>query len=383
MNANADTACLLFPQAIDTACRAVVIIPVRNEEASLLRTLESLACQVDRTRTPLAFSTYEILLFLNNCRDASGAIAAKFAGAHPEVRIFTDEQWLMPEDAHIGTARRLLMNAACERLESLGSCEGAAILSTDADTVVSPDWVAQNLYEIQQGADAVGGAIQILPDELADLDAHTRLAYERDLTLQRLCAQLECILDPVLFDPWPRHAQNFGASLACTPAAYRRCGGLPSVRVLEDVALVEALRATHARIRHSPAVRVFTSARLLGRTEVGLSGQLRAWGEQAASGEPQLVDSCAWTVHVCRTGAACRKGAISAQNWTLHAQETFRGTARFDEITRVMAEMRAAIEVELACTSAAELAPMLILPTPAEVALSGVRAPGLWVTSAT
>ena len=50
------------------------------------------------------------------------------------------------------------------------------------------------------------------------------------------------------------------SEMAVTVGAYRRVGGIPPLPSLEDVALYDALRAVNARIRHSPAVRVVTSA---------------------------------------------------------------------------------------------------------------------------
>ena len=99
----------------------------------------------------------------------------------------------------------------------------------------------------------------------------------RDAAYHLLCARLENLLDPAPADPWPRHHQHFGASLALTVAAYRRVGGLPEKQFLEDEALWQALRCHDLRLRHSPAVRVFTSDRQQGRVPVGLSWQLREW----------------------------------------------------------------------------------------------------------
>jgi hypothetical protein len=63
---------------------------------------------------------------------------------------------------------------------------------------------------------------------------------------------------------------------------------LPS---LEDVALYDALRAVDARIRHSPAVRVVTSARPIGRTGFGFAVQLQRWSAMGSRHEPFLVEA--------------------------------------------------------------------------------------------
>lgn len=76
----------------------------------------------------------------------------------------------------------------------------------------------------------------------------------RDAAYRQLCVCLEDLLDPTPADPWPRHHQHFGASLALTTRACRRVGGLPEVRFLEDKALCQALRRHDLVLRHSPGV---------------------------------------------------------------------------------------------------------------------------------
>jgi len=73
------------------------------------------------------------------------------------------------------------------------------------------------------------------------------------------------------------------------------------------MAFVDALRKVDAKIRHSPTVQVFTSARMDGRAEVGLSGQLRHWKNDAECGTLHLVDSAEWLEHRFRTMALLRQ----------------------------------------------------------------------------
>jgi len=290
------------------ACRAAVIVPARNEQDSLANTLDALRLQTTSDGAILPHPLYEVILLLNNCTDRSAAIAERYALDHPEFYLHIAQCKLAPAYAHVGMARHLLMEAACTRLESLPKAAPVrAILSTDADTVVAPEWIASNLAELEHGAEVVGGIIYLLPEELDALDPGTRLAYLRDRDYQARVARLEALLDPDPADPWPRHLQHFGASLACTPQVYRRSGGLPPVSPLEDIAFIDALRKVNAKIRHAPAVHIFTSARMDGRTQVGLSGQLRHWQRDAALGNPHLVDSAEWLEHRFRTMAALRQ----------------------------------------------------------------------------
>ena len=124
-------------------------------------------------------------------------------------------------------------------------------------------------------------------------DLYARAFHLPDVTYRYLVAEVEARLAPDPFDPWPRHFQHFGPSMAVTADAYRRVGGIPPLPSLEDVAFYDALRGIGARIRHSPAVRVTTSARPDGRTGFGFAVQLRRWSEMGKQHEPFLVESLA------------------------------------------------------------------------------------------
>ncbi len=288
------------------ACRACIIVPARNEEESLPGTLNALFLQHDLDGNLLDTNTFEVLLLLNNCTDSSAAAASAFQAEHPNMHLHVTEVSLPACDAHVGTARRMLMDAACSRLELLAPAP-LAILSTDADTQVAPDWVARNLLHIEAGAEVVGGVINLAPGALEQLHPGIASAYQLDRRYQALVAELEFLLDPDIADPWPRHLQHFGASLACTPEIYRRSGGLPPIKPLEDVAFVNALRKVGARIRHAPDVHIYTSARLEGRAEIGLSGQLRHWQRDHTEDLPHLVDSAKWLAHRFASMSALRQ----------------------------------------------------------------------------
>src|SRR5204863_6236043 len=107
---------------------------------------------------------------------------------------------------------------------------------------------------------------------------------------RRLVAWLEDQFDPQPHDPWPRHHQHFGASLAISPRTYRFVGRLPPRRYFEDIAFYQALIQHDVRLRHSNKVRVFTSARLTGRARFGLSRELSEWQACGKKGLRVLVE---------------------------------------------------------------------------------------------
>ena len=266
--------------------RLSVVIPARNEAAGLTKTLTALAGQVDAADIPLVPDCYEVLLLVNNCSDETAEVARGFSRQFPRLALHVAEITLPPALAHVGAARRLLMDEACRRLLRCRRT-GGVIASTDGDTRVAPDWVFQTLHEVASGAEAVGGRVRV--ERHGHEDRHARLYSARDTAYRRGLTRLEGFLDPDPADPWPRHFQFFGGSLAITAAAYLHAGGLPVLPCLEDVALEERLRRMDIPIRHSPAVRVTTSARQDGRTALGLSTQLREWGEMGRAGHAHWV----------------------------------------------------------------------------------------------
>ncbi len=262
---------LLINEPPATALQASVILPAKNEEELLPSALQALAEQRDLNGSALSSKYYEIILLINNTTDRSSEIAYSFRRLYPSLRLHVVERVFDKSHAHAGHVRRLLMDAACQRIESVG---GAVILSTDADTRVAPNWIAQNMAAIALGSEAVGGRVVLLPSEQEVLGAEARKIYRYDHLYRRLVCWVEACCDPVPHDCWPRHHQHFGASLAITPRAYRTSGRLPPRRYLEDVAFYDALIRHDIRIRHSNTVRVFTSGRITGRARLGLSRQL-------------------------------------------------------------------------------------------------------------
>jgi hypothetical protein len=265
---------------------ASIIIPAKNEALHLPATLAALAAQTDMQGQPVPAGSFEVIVLANNCNDATAAVARAQTRAFPQLVLHVAELCLPAAQAHVGRARRLLMDEACARLELVGRPHGL-IASTDADTQVAPDWLTANLAELTAGAEAVGG--RILTEAVQPEANQVRGTQLRDAAYHLLRAHLEHLLDPEPADPWPHHHQHFGASLALTARAYQQVGGLPEVRFLEDEALWQALRRHDVPVRHSPAVRVVTSARQDGRVEVGLSWQLRQWAAlHQQQAEPQV-----------------------------------------------------------------------------------------------
>lgn len=273
--------------------RISVVIPARNEEDLLPSALQSLADQKELNGTSLSHDLYEVILLINNTTDRSRQVAESFQRLYPTFRLHIAERSFSKSKAHVGHARRLLMDEACRRLETVGRSD-AAILSTDADSQVAANWIACNIAELGAGAQAVGGRTIIPAAEKDVLDSAARDLYEYDHLYRRLVCWIEDRMDPEAHDRWPRHHQHYGVSLAVTPQIYKVVGRLPPRGCFEDLAFYDALMRRDIRLRHSNRVRVFTSARLVGRSRQGLSTLLSYWARHGRNGLRTPVESSAF-----------------------------------------------------------------------------------------
>jgi hypothetical protein len=275
--------------------RAIVAIPVRNEAAMISACLGALLDQVDLTGRALDPRTFEIVLLLNNCTDGSAAVvrrtlaaAARQGRLLPQLRLIETD--LPAAKAHVGWARRLAMEEAYRRFALLRH-PGGIIATTDADTIVAPDWLAATIVEIQHGADAVGGRLMLSRREQLRLPDDLRRLAVRHRRYERLTDCLMAQLDPDASDPWPRHGDHGGASIAATAAAYRRAGGMPPLASSEDQAFYRAVKRSGGRFRHSLRVKVYTSARLQGRAAGGMAAALTGWSARIAGNRETLVEN--------------------------------------------------------------------------------------------
>jgi Glycosyl transferase family 2 len=240
----------------------LVAIPARNEADELEGCLLALAAQQ-------AAAIQCVVICLNNSTDDSAAVLSRVAHRLP-FHVDIIDVALSSDRVCAGIARRIAM----DRASVLAGADGV-LLTTDVDARAPPDWVPANLSAIASGADAVAGraeiepvGAQLIPEHLHGLDA-------RECHYARLLDEIGSLLDPDPADPWPRHDEHCGASIAVTVAAYRRADGMPAVPLAEDRAFFDSLRRIDARIRHAPEVRVEVSARLHGRAPGGMADTMR------------------------------------------------------------------------------------------------------------
>jgi hypothetical protein len=270
--------------------RSCVVVPARNEEASLPALIATLADQHDLRGEPLDPTSYEVVLLLNNCTDRTAAIARQLQRQYSNLRFHVAEIDFVEAEAHVGRARQALFDWAFARFQNAQNPHGL-ILTTDADSQPARDWIAQNEAEIALGVAAVGGRILLDARGRAKMNPVTRRLFLLDVGYRRALEELRSLYAPEMHDPFPRHHQHFGGSLAITAAAYAAAGGMPLRRSSEDVALYQAVVDSGGRFRHSEEVRVYTSARAIGRAQGGLADAISWWNELALDGTSVMVES--------------------------------------------------------------------------------------------
>ena len=253
--------------------RAIVAIPAHNEAAHIESCLAALAMQRDATGAPVPDHAFQILIFANNCSDATAETARAYAALMPQP-VSVVEETMDIQNLNAGWARKRAMDLAAIRLTDAMSAEGV-ILTTDADSCVAPTWFSANMKELAAGADCVAGYIDGQPTEILGLGRQFLSRGRLEDAYLSMAAEIFARCDPREHDPWPSHRVSSGASLAVTLPAYTAIGGLPPRPLGEDAALTAALDRAGFKVRHSTEVCVTTSCRLDGRAQGGAADTMR------------------------------------------------------------------------------------------------------------
>jgi glycosyltransferase involved in cell wall biosynthesis len=237
----------------------VVAIPVHDEAKRIGNCLAALS----RQSVPLS----HVVLLLNNCSDGTAAVVKTLPAASYQLHIL--ERQLSGSAASAGIARGLAMQHAASLIDD------GVILTTDADGEVPADWVELNVDAIEKGADAVCGRAVIDPIEALFISQHLHDDDAREVAYGQIVDQIRSIVLPDPADPWPRHQEESGASLALTASMFRRVGGVPRLPSGEDRALIALLRMIDAHVRHDPRISVVVSGRIDGRARGGMAETMR------------------------------------------------------------------------------------------------------------
>ena len=254
--------------------RAIVVVPAHDEEERIGACLDALADQAE-----VAAGTFEVIVVLDGCADTTELEVDAAGRRAPALALRT----IPGPGRGAGPARAAGMNVACLRLEATGRAD-VLLATTDADTIVAPDWIARQLDAIDAGAEAIGGDILLDEREAALLPVSVIERREGELAGRTRTASLAGPAE---------HAHFAGASLGLTPRAFRSAGGMGDLAALEDRDLEERLTGAGVRIHRLAPVKVTTSARTSGRADRGLALDLAvsSWtGTRTYDGSRYSVD---------------------------------------------------------------------------------------------
>lgn len=215
-----------------------VVVPARDEEELLPRCLRSIEHAVSELRRGRRRVTVEVLVVLDGCRDGSAVVVARH-GARA----------LACDLGRVGAVRHLGVAAVLRSR----SHDSTWIACTDADSVVPPHWLTEQLDLAAAGADVVVGTVEPL-----GLSAKA----VRDAWWDR-------------HDLREGHVHVHGANLGIRASTYARLGGFAPLALHEDADIVQrARRDRSVQVVATDRLRVGTSARTTARCVGGFADYL-------------------------------------------------------------------------------------------------------------
>jgi glycosyltransferase involved in cell wall biosynthesis len=241
-----------------------VVIPARNEEELVSRALHAVRRAAHYTQSELGGGAprIEIVLVADDCHDATARLAREVVGVQVyEIAAST-----------VGAARATGIDHALASFVAAAGvpAKNVWIANTDADSVVPPHWISDQVRLARAGSDVMIGTVRpdfadLSPDQISHwLATHT---------------------------PGEPNGHVHGANLGVRANLYLAAGGFHVQPEHEDVDLVIRLGQSGARVIAADTSEVLTSGRLLGRTPSGYAGFLRSERSRSSDVEPEADDT--------------------------------------------------------------------------------------------
>ena len=237
-----------------------VVVPAHDEEELLPGCLAALRAAAAQAGVQQPGLRVRIVVAADACSDGTAALAQE-AGATV----------VALSARNVGRARaagvRELLRHAPEDLPA-GTAASSWLATTDADSLVPPDWLARQLRYAADGWESVAGTVAV-----TDWTGHgpgTAAEYARQYGVFR-----------------GPHPHVHGANLGFTARAYLGAGGFPPLRTGEDRALVAALRAQGRGVLRASSLPVVTSARRRYRAPAGFGHHLTTLGGTGSLADAQ------------------------------------------------------------------------------------------------
>ena len=225
-----------------------VVVPAHDEETLLPACLAALRDAASALRLPV-----HVVVVADACTDQTAAMARATGARVIGIRA-----------RRVGAARAAGMR---ELLRLTSGADPAAVwlATTDADTLVPPDWLRRQLDYANAGWDVVLGTVTV-----TDWDGHpphVPVAFA----------------ERYAFGSGP-HPHVHGANLGIRASAYLAAGGFPPLRTAEDHALLAAATRAGCMVAQASDIAVETSGRRLARAPRGFGDLLRTLADQRGSG---------------------------------------------------------------------------------------------------
>ena len=219
---------------ITAGLKIAIVIPAHNEALTIADCLTSVQLAIEQL--PASISAYPLVV-LDSCTDNT-----------LEVIKAANIDYLSCEYRCVGQVRDFGIRHAI--------VQGATWLAcTDADSVVTSDWLIQQVAHIkQQATDMICGVVSV--DSWMHLSMQTQIDY---------MAHYQDIMG---------HRHIHGANLSFSAAAYLAVDGFAPLPCHEDVDLVNKFETYGYTITWSNRVRVVTSSRLQARADEGFAAFL-------------------------------------------------------------------------------------------------------------
>lgn len=232
--------------------RVGVVVPARNEARTIDACLASIRVAVDAAASLV--DRVEIVVVADSCDDDTISLA----GAHDGVHVHEVGH------ASVGRSRSIGSHLAVARLG--GPLERIWLANTDADSTVTPSWIARQLAAADCGVVGVAGIVA--------LDGATEQLLES--FEQMYSVGIDATAHPHV------HATNLGVRAD----ALRSVGGWSPIATGEDHDLWDRLRDGGLSCVADPALVVSTSARRAGRAPAGFASVMAALAAPIAAGGP-------------------------------------------------------------------------------------------------
>lgn len=228
-----------------------VLIPARDEEDLLPRCLRSVVVATSRLDP---FTTSDIVVVADSCTDRTAQIATDILGRSCDVVAATI--------GAAGAARALAANYALKRQRK--PFERWWLANTDADCIVPPTWLTDQLRLADGGIEAMAGTVSV--DSYEEHGPEVPERFRASYTIA----------------PNGWHPHVHGANFGVRADSYLKAGGWSGLTTGEDHDLWRRLAGIRANVVSTARIEVVTSGRRVGRAPHGFADALASHNEVAA-----------------------------------------------------------------------------------------------------